>query len=73
MPLPVNYKRSKSIGTNSPAPEQPDILLNLSIIVPFDRDTDFVERGTILDQIYDKYIVSGSRIALVGLGGVGWV
>ncbi|PQE30876.1 hypothetical protein CJF32_00011333 [Rutstroemia sp. NJR-2017a WRK4] len=44
---------------------------NPSIVIPFSRDTDFVERGTILDQIYQKCAVSGSRIALVGLGGVG--
>ncbi|PQE24997.1 hypothetical protein CJF32_00009547 [Rutstroemia sp. NJR-2017a WRK4] len=44
---------------------------NPSIVIPFSRDTDFVERGTILDQIYQKCTVSGSRTALVGLGGVG--
>ncbi|PQE27702.1 hypothetical protein CJF32_00011229 [Rutstroemia sp. NJR-2017a WRK4] len=44
---------------------------NPSIVIPFGRDTDFVERGTILDQIYQKCTVSGSRTALVGLGGVG--
>ncbi|KUJ24020.1 uncharacterized protein LY89DRAFT_604339, partial [Mollisia scopiformis] len=52
-------------------PERPETPPNPSIVIPFSRDTDFVERGTILDQIYQKCAVSGSRTALVGLGGVG--
>ena len=39
--------------------------------VPFPRDPDFVSRDNLLDQIRDKNLVLGSRIALVGLGGVG--
>lgn len=39
--------------------------------LPFSRDVDFVERGLILDQIYEKCAIPGSRTALVGLGGVG--
>ena len=73
MPLPVSCQRSKPIGTNSPAPERPETPPNPSAIVPFGRDTDFIERGAILDQIHYKCAVPGSRIALVGLGGVGWV
>ncbi|KIW35751.1 uncharacterized protein PV06_11909 [Exophiala oligosperma] len=42
-----------------------------SILIPFGRDDDFVERGTILDQLHDRCAVPGSRTALVGLGGVG--
>ncbi|PMD27600.1 hypothetical protein NA56DRAFT_667207 [Hyaloscypha hepaticicola] len=44
---------------------------NPSVVIPFSHDTDFVERGIILDQIYQKCAVLGSRTALVGLGGVG--
>ncbi|KAG9232663.1 P-loop containing nucleoside triphosphate hydrolase protein [Amylocarpus encephaloides] len=51
-------------------PERPETPPNPSIVIPFSRDTDFVERG-VLDQIHQKCAVSGSRIALVGLGGVG--
>ncbi|CCD34122.1 similar to kinesin light chain [Botrytis cinerea T4] len=40
-------------------------------LIPFSRDKDFVERGTILDQIYEKFTASGSRTVLVGLGGAG--
>ncbi|KAJ6003798.1 hypothetical protein N7540_011191 [Penicillium herquei] len=39
--------------------------------VPFARDPDFVSRDTLLHQIHEKSSVPGSRIALVGLGGVG--
>ncbi|KAJ5858068.1 hypothetical protein N7455_008962 [Penicillium solitum] len=39
--------------------------------VPFTRDPEFVRRETLLDQIYSKNSVAGSRIALIGLGGVG--
>ncbi|KAJ5661492.1 uncharacterized protein N7477_009108 [Penicillium maclennaniae] len=39
--------------------------------VPFRRDPDFVDRGTLLDQIHEKGSIPGSRIALIGLGGVG--
>ncbi|KAJ5825761.1 hypothetical protein N7474_002899 [Penicillium riverlandense] len=39
--------------------------------VPFVRDDDFVSRDTLLEQIREKCSVEGSRIALVGLGGVG--
>ncbi|KFY66621.1 hypothetical protein V496_01972 [Pseudogymnoascus sp. VKM F-4515 (FW-2607)] len=42
-----------------------------SIVIPFSRDEDFVERGGLLDQIHQKCAVLGSRTALVGLGGVG--
>ncbi|PMD13580.1 TPR-like protein [Hyaloscypha hepaticicola] len=51
-------------------PEQLETPPNPSIVIPFSRDTDFVERG-ILDQIHQKCAVLGSRTALVGLGGVG--
>ncbi|KAH7418642.1 P-loop containing nucleoside triphosphate hydrolase protein [Cadophora sp. MPI-SDFR-AT-0126] len=55
--------------TSRPA-ERPETPPNPSIVIPFSRDADFVERG-ILDQIHQKCAVSGSRTALVGLGGVG--
>ena len=42
-----------------------------SSTVPFRRDLDFVERGAVLDQIYQKCATPGSWTALVGLGGVG--
>ena len=45
---------------------------NPAALIPFSRDKDFVERGTILDQIYEKFTASGSRTVLVGLGGAGY-
>ncbi|KAJ5667208.1 hypothetical protein N7507_003072 [Penicillium longicatenatum] len=39
--------------------------------VPFPQDPDFVSRDGILNEIHEKSSVSGSRIVLVGLGGVG--
>jgi nucleoside phosphorylase len=50
-----------------------------SIVIPFSRDEDFVDRdttvdqGTIIDQIIQRCGRPGSRTALVGLGGVGYV
>ncbi|PQE28655.1 hypothetical protein CJF32_00011397 [Rutstroemia sp. NJR-2017a WRK4] len=69
--------RGLQVGTNNgpvnfyAPPERSETPPNPSIVIPFSRDTDFVERGTLLDQIYQKCTVSGSRTALVGLGGVG--
>jgi hypothetical protein len=39
--------------------------------VPFSHDPDFVSRDALLDQVHEKASIPGSRIALVGLGGVG--
>ncbi|CAI7653282.1 unnamed protein product, partial [Penicillium glandicola] len=49
-------------------PETPPTPLST---VPFRRDLDFVCRDSLLDQIDEKISVPGSRIALVGVGGVG--
>ncbi|KAL1598073.1 hypothetical protein SLS59_007083 [Nothophoma quercina] len=53
------------------APAPLETLLRLSIVIPFARDADFVERGTLLDDIRERCAPAGARIALVGLGGVG--
>ncbi|PYH80994.1 TPR-like protein [Aspergillus uvarum CBS 121591] len=52
-------------------PERPETPPHPLSTVPFRRDPDFVDRGTLLDQIREKCSVPASRIALVGLGGVG--
>jgi hypothetical protein len=54
--------------TGIPTPETPP---DPSCAVPFRRDPDFVDRGTLLDQIREKCSAPASRMALVGLGGVG--
>ena len=40
--------------------------------VPFQRDPDFVRRDGLLNQIHQRASIPGARIALVGLGGVGF-
>ena len=52
-------------------PERSETPPHPSAFLPFARDRDFVERGELLEQIHQKCAVPGSRIALVGLGGVG--
>ncbi|KAK3619907.1 hypothetical protein LTR22_025793 [Elasticomyces elasticus] len=39
--------------------------------IPFRRDTDFVDRKELDDQIHAILSTGGTRAALVGLGGVG--
>ncbi|KAF2790576.1 hypothetical protein K505DRAFT_250898, partial [Melanomma pulvis-pyrius CBS 109.77] len=42
-----------------------------SIVIPFPRDADYVERGATLSRLHQLCAAPGSRAALVGLGGVG--
>jgi hypothetical protein len=58
-------------ANDSPALERVETPPNPSLLIPFSRDTDFVERGTILAQIHQKCAVLGSRTTLISLGGVG--
>ena len=51
--------------------ERPETPQRPSCFVPFRRDADFVDRGTLLNQIRERCSAPASRIALVGLGGVG--
>jgi hypothetical protein len=51
--------------------EQPENLSTPSSNIPFRRDVDFVDRGNLLDQIAEKCNEGQSRVALVGIGGVG--
>jgi hypothetical protein len=69
-----NCPRAEGVRTstnNSPALERPETPPSPSIFIPFARDTDFVERGTTLDQLLQKCAASDARVSLVGLGGVG--
>ena len=58
-------------NSGGPAQERPETPPNPSILIPFARDRDFVERKGLLDQIHQNCAIPGSRTALVGLGGVG--
>jgi hypothetical protein len=51
--------------------ERPETPPQPSCFVPFRRDADFVDHGTLLDQIHERCAAPASRVALVGLGGVG--
>ncbi|KAF2016700.1 hypothetical protein BU24DRAFT_441689 [Aaosphaeria arxii CBS 175.79] len=52
-------------------PERRETPPEPSIVIPFARDADFVDRGTLLDEICERCAQPNARIALVGLGGVG--
>ncbi|KAJ6151774.1 P-loop containing nucleoside triphosphate hydrolase protein [Penicillium chermesinum] len=56
------YVTSERPQTPRPSPQS---------LVPFRRDPQFVDRGTLLDQVHGKASIPGGRVALVGLGGVG--
>lgn len=53
------------------APERPEAPSEPLSTVPFLRDADIVDRGTLLEQVEEQCIVRPSRLALVGMGGVG--
>ncbi|GAB7335948.1 hypothetical protein MBLNU13_g08192t2 [Cladosporium sp. NU13] len=54
------------------APEAPETPPSpASTILPFESDPDYVQRGSLLEQISVKLSRSAARVALVGLGGVG--
>ena len=40
--------------------------------MPFRRNPDFVQRGSSLDQLHRKPSIPVARVALAGLGGVGY-
>ncbi|KAF2830797.1 hypothetical protein CC86DRAFT_443678 [Ophiobolus disseminans] len=52
--------------------ERPETPPQPSCFVPFCRNSNFVARRTLLDQICERCSAPASRVALVGLGGVGW-
>ena len=54
-----------------PATEPAETPPNPTSMIPFNRDTRFVMRQTIFDQIDQIYMAQESWIALVGIGGVG--
>ncbi|KOS40823.1 hypothetical protein ACN38_g8323 [Penicillium nordicum] len=51
--------------------ERPETPTKPLSTVPFAQDQEFVSRDGLLRQIREKSLIPGSRIALVGLGGVG--
>ncbi|EED12700.1 kinesin, putative [Talaromyces stipitatus ATCC 10500] len=69
----MDYKRAISLemSTTIPRAKRPETPPRPFLSIPFLRDPDFVDRGTILDQLHSRCAAPGSRTALVGLGGVG--
>ncbi|KAJ5652775.1 kinesin [Penicillium longicatenatum] len=51
--------------------EQPEVPPSSSSTVPFGPDSDFINRGSLLDQVHEKCAAPAGRKALVGVGGVG--
>jgi hypothetical protein len=63
-----NVRRTSNFISASERPETPPSPLST---VPFRRDPDFIDRPILLDQLDEKCSAPASRVALVGLGGVG--
>ncbi|KAL6709273.1 hypothetical protein ACN47E_001680 [Coniothyrium glycines] len=57
----------QSRNSNAVKPES----MHATCVIPFRQDPDFIDRGTLLDEMQKKSLAPASRIALVGLGGVG--
>lgn len=53
------------------APKRPETPPRPFASIPFSRDRDFVDRGDILSQLYQRCSEPAGRVALCGLGGVG--
>lgn len=63
---PVRIKANSGVVLEQPEP-RPEPLST----VPFSHDPEFVRRDALLERIYEKSSAPGSKIVLVGLGGVG--
>jgi hypothetical protein len=69
---PGTSLRAKPDYANAISPsERPETPPSPSSTVPFLRDPDYVDRQALLERVRAKCSISGSRTALVGLGGVG--
>jgi hypothetical protein len=75
MPLIYGEGREKAFSRLRREIEEVSSNVKLALLpvsnVPFRRDPDFVNRGTLLGQVHTKCSLPSSRVALVGLGGVG--
>ncbi|KAJ5935998.1 hypothetical protein N7454_005296 [Penicillium verhagenii] len=64
-------ENSGSVHAEFHPPHRPETPPGPLSNVPFPRDPDFVRHDTLLEQVHNKSLAPGARIALVGLGGVG--
>jgi hypothetical protein len=67
-PLKSHYGAVLTAGCAERPETPPSPLLS----IPFLRDPDFVDRGTVLNQLRRRCATPGSRTAFVGFGGVGY-
>ncbi|KAJ8118503.1 hypothetical protein OPT61_g520 [Boeremia exigua] len=67
----IKVRRVRASANRSPAAARSETAPQPLIVIPFARDGDFVERGTIVDDLQKRCAASDSWTALVGLGGVG--
>lgn len=72
--LPRTLSSARLGFANGASPkERPETPPDSLSTVPFRSDPDFTNHGTLLDLIYKKKSTPASRIALIGLGGIGYV
>jgi len=60
-----------SPANNSTQTAQPETLPSPLSTVPFPCNLDYINRGSLIDEIYEKLSVPAAQAALVRLGGVG--
>ncbi|KAM5452758.1 hypothetical protein MaudCBS49596_003064 [Microsporum audouinii] len=60
-----------SVTINNHEGQRPETPPVPSCKIPFKRDDKFIDRPAIFDKIKEKFEAPGSRVALVGMGGVG--
>ncbi|EEQ27528.1 hypothetical protein McanMca71_000042 [Microsporum canis] len=60
-----------SVTINNHEGQRPETPPEPSCKIPFKRDDEFINRPAIFDKIKEKLEAPGSRVALVGMGGVG--
>lgn len=68
--LPVNARHAFYADVCAERPETPP---QPFATIPFARDRDFIDRGDILNQLRRQCSETSGRVALVGLGGIGYV
>ena len=59
-------------GITSTTEDLSPALRKPTVVVPFRRDVDFVDRGDFLKRVDERCSQTAGRVALVGLGGVGY-
>jgi hypothetical protein len=69
--LQVTTPRSAKTNLSDNVNEAPEGRPQPLIMIPFGRDPDFVDPGSLIDRVHGLSCEPSARLALVGLGGVG--